>query len=181
MNEHPDTETRTSEKPKKKAFRRLLLLLLLLVLGTASFFVYRKFTEDRGTYKDRDARLGILPGMSEEEVQQRLNTVVSEGMMNVSMNPHPVFLDGKSPGTLRIENIEQNHYSYQVSITLDDTGEEIYESGLLDPGYFIDEAKLSTALAKGEYPATARFLAYEGADEKPIGAAVVKISITVEK
>lgn len=183
MSKQLETAGNQPEKPKKKVLRKILLLLVLLLLGWSSFFVYQKYFHNQDVYKDRDAKLGILPGMTEEEVQQRLNTVVSEGMMNVSMNPHPVFVDGKSAGSLRIENIEQNHYSYQVTITLDDTGKEIYQSGLLEPGYFIDEAKLTTALKKGEYPATARFLAYQSLDsnEKPIGAAVLKITITVEK
>lgn len=180
MSKQLDTAGNLQEKPRKKALRRLLLLLILLLLGLSVLFVYQNYFRNQDVYKDRDGKLGILPGMTAEEVQQRLNTVVSEGMMNVSMNPHPVFPNGNSAGTLRIENIEQNHYSYQVSITLDDTGEEIYQSGFLEPGYFIDEAKLETVLKKGEYPATARFLAYQEHDENPIGAAVLKISITVE-
>ena len=100
--------------------------------------------------------------------------------MNVSMNPNPVFENGSAQGDLRIENIEKNHYSYTVTITKDDNGEEIYKSGLLEPGYYINEAKLSKNLSAGEYPATARFLAYQNPDEAPIGAAVVKLNITVK-
>lgn len=169
-----------SEKTKGKG-HLIVVLLALLLLGIAFFFAWRYFSPQDEVFKDRDAQLGILPNMSEEEVQQRLNTVVSEGMMNVSINPHPVFEDGKSSGNLRIENIKQNHYSYTVSITRDDTGEEIYKSGLLEPGYYIDEASLTTALEQGDYPATARFLAYQDPKEKPIGAAVIKMTITVSK
>lgn len=160
----------------------MLLLLLFLLLGIAAFFLYQKLQGPQNDiYKDQDAKLGILPGMSEEEIQQRLNAVVSEGMMNVSINPKPVFADGNAQGSLRIENIEQNHYSYVVAITLDKTGETIYESGLLEPGYYIENAKLNISLAQGEYPATARFQAYEKAgDEEPIGAAVLKIVIQVQ-
>lgn len=167
-------------RSKKKRLRKFGFLLFLLLLISSSLFIYQKFSADKGVYSDQDAKLGILPGMSEDEIQQRLNTVVSEGMMNVSMNPQPVFQDGDSPGNLRIENIEQNHYSYQVSITLDDTAEEIYQSGLLEPGYFIDQAKLSKSLPKGSYRATARFLAYADPEEKPIGSAVLKITVVIE-
>ena len=172
---------KTASKNTKRTGRLIVILLVLLLLGTVFFFAWQYFSREGGVYKDRDAKLGILPNMSEEEVQQRLNTVVSEGMMNVSINPHPVFEDGKSPGNLRIENIKQNHYSYIVSITRDDTGEEIYKSGLLEPGYYIEEASLSSALKQGDYPATARFLAYQDPKEKPIGAAVIKMTITVSK
>lgn len=175
-----DSEEIKDSKNKKNK-KRILILLLLLLFGGVLLFGYNYFNKDSDIYKDRDAQLGILPGMSEKEIQQKLNTVVSEGMMNVSINPQPVFPDGKSEGNLRIENIKQNHYSYKVTIMRDDTGEEIYQSGLLQPGYYIENAKLSKPLTKGKYPATARFLAYEKTDEKPIGSAVVKISIVVEK
>lgn len=181
MEEHSVEPVLTETSEKKKRKRWLLLLLLLLSFGAIFCIVYQSLNKQQSLYKDRDAELGIMPGMSEEEIQQRLNTVVSQGMMNVSMNPRPTFKDGASEGSLRIENIKQNHYSYQVTITRDDTGEEIYQSGILEPGYFIESAKLNQVLPKGEYPATARFLAYQNPEEKAIGAAVLKIEIVIEK
>ena len=169
---------------KEKVNKRrgaLLLLLLLLILVLSGFIFFNFFMGDKNDiYKDRDAQLGLLPNMTEEEVRQRLDTVVSEGMMNVSINPHPVFENGSAKGDLRIENIQQNHYSYIVSIIRDDTGEEIYKSGLLMPGYYIENAALDKPLPKGEYDATAKFLAYQNEGEDPIGSAVVKIKLTVQ-
>lgn len=180
------SQAEKKEKDKKKKWMTVLLLLFFCIIVVLLFFLLKKPKEDpkpktEEVFADRDAELGILPGMTEAEIQDRLNEVVAEGMMNISINPTPVFKSGSEKGDLRIENIKANHYSYVVTITLDDSGEEVYKSGLLSPGYYIDKAKLSKNLPKGKYEATARFKAYKKENKKePIGAAAAKIQITVE-
>lgn len=170
----------------KKKWLILLFMILTVIIAVLVFILLKKPNEEpkpqtEEVFADRDAELGILPGMTEAQIQDRLNKVVEEGMMNISINPTPVFKSGAEKGTLRIENIKANHYSYVVTITLDETGEEVYKSGLLSPGYYIEKAKLSKTLPKGKYKATARFKAYQkGESKKPIGAAAAKIEITVE-
>ena len=181
-----DRKEEKEKKDKKKKWLLLLLLLFFCIIIVLLVFLLKKPKEEpkpesQEVFADRDAELGILPGMTTAEIQDRLNEVVAEGMMNISINPTPVFKDGSSKGDLRIENIKANHYSYIVSITLDDTGEEIYKSGLLSPGYFIEKAALSKNLSKGKYEATARFKAYQkGNNKEPIGAAAAKVLITVQ-
>lgn len=95
---------------------------------------------------------------------------------------NPVFSDGASEGTLEIENVPSNKYAQVVSITLDDSGKEIYNSGLIQPNYHIQTDKLSEALAAGTYDCTATFTAYDTSDsENPIevGSAAAKITISV--
>lgn len=67
----------------------------------------------------------------------------------------------------------------QVLITLDDTGELIYETGLIEPNHHIQSAKLDVELEKGEYLATAVFNAYDPETEEYIGSAGAKLTITV--
>lgn len=119
---------------------------------------------------------------SEAEIQEELNRVVEEGTMAISINVNPVFSDGASEGTLEIENVPSNKYAQVVSITLDDSGKEIYNSGLIQPNYHIQTDKLSEALAAGTYDCTATFTAYDTSDsENPIevGSAAAKITISV--
>ena len=172
---------------RKKKGLVMLLLCSISIIGVLVSFLLQKpkeapKTQPEEVFSDRDAELGIMPGMTQAEIQDRLNQVVAEGMMNISINPTPVFKSGEEKGNLRIENIKANHYSYVVTITLDDTGEEIYKSGLLSPGYYIERAALSKPLKKGKYEATARFKAFQkGNNKEPIGAAAAKILITIEK
>ncbi|MEG2189661.1 MAG: hypothetical protein RRY08_07485, partial [Christensenella sp.] len=131
--------------------------------------------------RDLDAAMGQLPYKSEEEVQAAINSVVEDGMFNISINSTPSFENGNAEGTLGIENIPANRYLMQVNITLDDTGEMIYESGLIEPGYFIESAKLKVPLARGIYPATAIFTAIDPNDERDtVGTGSAKIVISVQ-
>ncbi len=95
------------------------------------------------------AQLGQLEGKSEAEIQEELNRVVEEGTMAISINVNPVFDSGDSEGTLEIQNAPGNKYAQVVSITLDDSGKEIYNSGLIQPNYHIQTDKLSEVLAAG--------------------------------
>lgn len=100
----------------------------------------------------------------------------------ISINVNPVFKTGDSEGTLEIENVPNNKYAQVVSITLDDGGAEIYNSGLIQPNYHIQTDKLSQPLEAGTYDCTATFTAYDTSDsENPIevGSAAAKITISV--
>ena len=100
-------------------------------------------------------------------------------MFNISINTAPTFENGKAEGPLQIENVPGNRYLMQVLITLDDTGELIYETGLIEPNHHIQSAKLDVELEKGEYLATAVFNAYDPETEEYIGSAGAKLTITV--
>ena len=122
---------------------------------------------------------GQLPYKSSEDIEKALNTLVDEGMFNIAINQHPVFADGTSEGTIGIENVPGNRYLMQVSVTRDDTGDVIYESGLIDPGYYIEKAALLTDLDAGDYKCTAIFTAYDRETEKEVGTAGANITVSV--
>lgn len=130
--------------------------------------------------RELTAELGLLPGMSDAEITDRLNRKVAESMLNVSINPMPFFADGKSAGNLRIENIPGNNYSFTVTIVRSDNGETILVTGLIDPGYFVENMKLDTVLPKGEYLCVANFKAYDPESLSEIGETGTQILITVE-
>lgn len=159
------------EPPKKKKKRWLivLLLLLLLAVGAAVFyFLFWNREEQPRIDKELSAKAGLLPSHSEEDLQKLLNETVEEGMVNISINPDPVFRDGKSEGNLNIENIPANHYDLQVDITLEESNEIVYRSGLIEPGHYVDNAKLTKRLKKGDYKAVAVFTAYYPDNETDI-------------
>lgn len=154
-------EQKEKEKKGKKKWLILLLLLLLIAVGVAVFyFMYLKDDGQPRIEKELAAKAGLLPSHSKEELQELLNKTVQEGMVNISINPDPIFKDGKSAGTLNIENIPANHYDLQVDITLEDSGEKVYSSGLIEPGHYVDNAKLTKTLKQGDHKAVAVFTAY---------------------
>ncbi|MEG2625559.1 MAG: hypothetical protein RR956_04740 [Christensenella sp.] len=156
----------------------LLVLLYALVLKPAEQNAITA-AQDEELQKEENASLGILPGMSDEEVQDRINRVVADSMLNVSMNVEPSFQNGTAQGSLNIENIPGNKYSFIVEITREDNGEVIYKSGLIDPGYYVQYAKLDKVLPQGEYPCSAKFTAYNQETKKEVGTAGMQIRLSV--
>lgn len=128
---------------------------------------------------DPNAQAGQAPYKSPEEIQAELDRVVEEGMFNISIASVIEFADGTSPGTAYIENVPGNRYLMQVALTLDDTGETVYESGVLKPDSFIDSITLTKDLEPGTYPATATFTALEQDSLEDAGKAAAKLTLVV--
>ena len=156
-------------------------VLLLLVLGILAFLLLRApKAGPSGLAREAAALAGQLEGKTEEQIVEELNRIVEEGMFNISINTQPEFPDGSSPGNLCIENSPANHYLMVVEITLNDTGEQVYTSGALEPNYHIQEAKLDRALAKGTYPATATFYAYTADTQELVGTAGAEMQLIIQ-
>ncbi len=160
MDNMAEQQKETSQRKNKKL--TVLVLILLLLLGVAAGMYYRLMQNRNMDRLARDAMAlgGMLPGKTPQEIEDLLNEKVAEGMINIGIAARPVFEENGKRGRVGIENIAANNYSFQITITLDDTGEVIYESGLVDPGYYIEFAELKRTLQAGNYPATARFVTY---------------------
>lgn len=178
-------ELKTPEKMESRTDGGKKLLLAACVLLAAALVVLLVIllrtpkAGPSGVVRDTTALAGQLENKTEDEIIAELNRVVDEGMFNISINATPTFPDGKSEGPLQIENVPGNRYLMQVQITLDDTGELIYETGLIEPNHHIQTARLDVELDKGEYLATAVFNAYDPQTEEYVGSAGAKMTITV--
>ena len=194
-------ELRQKQKKRKRRKLALLCILLpvLLVAGGRYLGRYLQAQQEEKLQKELDADVGILPGMSEEEIQDRLNRNVAEGRLNISINPTPEYASGTAPGDIRIENIKGNKYSFTVTVTCigassdagagEHVGEVVLKTGLIDPGSYVREKKLDVALPKGQYTCVATFDAYKNVpdettgedDYRQVGSAGTQILITVKE
>ena len=102
-------------------------------------------------------------------------------MFNISINPDIRMTSGRAEAELRVENIPANHHLMSVTLSRDDTGEVLYASGLIEPGYHIQAVPLETVRPGGSYTATALFTAYDLETEQPAGQAAARVRITVAK
>lgn len=165
------------KKREKKLRRRvlLLILLLLLLIGGCSAYMWDRKGND-GIEREIAAEVGIMPGMSPEEIQDRLNRRVAESRLNASINTEPVFENGRAKGDIRIENIPGNNYSFIVTLTVTDAnenegakdhiGEVIMKTGLIDPNTYVYEKALDVNLPRGAYTCTATFTAYKEVEKE---------------
>ena len=182
------------EPKQKKKKRWLILLLILLLLGAAGAAAYQFYENSRPKSKfemDQNALAGFLPGKTEEEIQAELSRIIEEGKFNVSMNSQMILKNGKLD--IRVENVPANHYNMQVDLYLypnegsQEGAELIYQSGVIKPGYNIEEVDVKTKIPAGVYDGQAVFHALQtrsnAADEsdmEEIGATALNVVIKVE-
>lgn len=146
-------------------------LVILAVVGLAAALTLGIFTAVRMIRKPADSKddskAGIVyddsaveggwDNLSPEEIEQKLNEKVAEGMINISMNTAPYFEDGKAEGNIMIVNESINNYPQQVEFIRNDTGEQIYQSKAIPVGSKIECAALDVELPAGSYECTAMF------------------------
>lgn len=79
--------------------------------------------------------------------QEELNMLVEEGKMNVNYSSKAVF-DGRISEHFNIKNIKNNHHAIEFQL-YDETGDCIYSSKKLAPGYEMTGIELEKELTKG--------------------------------
>ena len=167
----------------------LAIAFLICAIGTGIFLITRLVSKPL-TKEEARAKAGIVydsaaveggwDNLSPEEIAEKLNEKVAEGMINISMNTAPYFEDSTAEGNLMIVNESINNYPQKVQIVRNDTGEQVYESGAIAVGSKIERAKLDVVLPAGTYECTAYFHNLDPESGAIIGTAGAVITITVK-
>ena len=169
-------------------------LVILAVVGLAAALTLGIFTAVRlirkpaaskddpkmGIVYDESAIEGGWDNLSPEEIAEKLNEKVAEGMINISMNTAPYFENGTAEGNVMIVNEAINNYPQEVQIVRNDTGEQIYQSKAIPVGSKIERAKLDVVLPAGTYECTAYFHNLDPVSGEIIGTAGAIITITIK-
>ena len=169
-------------------------LVILAVVGLAAALTVGIFTAVRmirkppaskddpktGIVYDSSAVEGGWDNLSPEEIAEKLNEKVAEGMINISMNTAPYFENGKAEGNVMIVNESINNYPQKVQIVRNDTGEQIYESNAIPVSSKIERAMLDVTLPAGTYECTAYFHNLDPESGEIIGTAGAIITITIK-
>ena len=167
----------------------LAVAFLVCAIGAGIFLITRLVSKpltqedargQTGIVYDSSAVEGGWDNLSPEEMAEKLNEKVAEGMINISMNTAPYFENGTADGNIVIVNESINNYPQKVQIIRNDTGEQIYESGAIAVGSKIERAKLDVALPAGTYECTAYFHNLDPETGEIIGTAGAIINITIQ-
>ena len=167
----------------------LAVAFLVCAIGAGIFLITRLVSKpltkedargQTGIVYDSSAVEGGWDNLSPEEIAEKLNEKVAEGMINISMNTAPYFENGKAEGNVMIVNESINNYPQKVQIVRNDTGEQIYESGAIAVGSKIERAKLDVVLPAGTYECTAYFHNLDPETGEIIGTAGAIINITIK-
>ena len=167
----------------------LAVAFLVCAIGAGIFLITRLASKplakedaraQTGIVYDSSAVEGGWDNLSPEEIAERLNQKVAEGMINISMNTAPYFENGKAEGNVMIVNESINNYPQKVQIVRNDTGEQIYESNAIPVSSKIERAMLDVTLPAGTYECTAYFHNLDPESGEIIGTAGAIITITIK-
>ena len=167
----------------------LAVAFLACAIGAGIFLITRLVSKPL-TKEDARGQTGIVyddaaieggwDNLSPEEIAEKLNEKVAEGMINISMNTAPYFENGASEGNVMIVNESINNYPQKVQIVRNDTGEQIYESNAIPVSSKIERAMLDVTLPAGTYECTAYFHNLDPESGEIIGTAGAIITITIK-
>ena len=167
----------------------LAVAFLVCAIGAGIFLITRLVSKpltkedargQTGIVYDSSAVEGGWDNLSPEEIAEKLNEKVAEGMINISMNTAPYFEDGTAEGNVMIVNESINNYPQQVEFIRNDTGEQIYQSDAIPVGSKIERAALDVELPAGTYECTAMFHNLDPETGDIIGTAGAIITITIK-
>ena len=167
----------------------LAVAFLVCAIGAGIFLITRLVSKPLSK-EDARAKAGIVydssaveggwDNLSPEEIAEKLNEKVAEGMINISMNTAPYFEDGKAEGNVMIVNESINNYPQQVEFIRNDTQEVIYQSKAIPVGSKIERAALDVELPAGTYECIAMFHNLDPVSGEIIGTAGAIINITIK-
>ena len=167
----------------------LAVAFLVCAIGVGIFLITRLVSKpltkedargQTGIVYDSSAVEGGWDNLSPEEIAEKLNEKVAEGMINISMNTAPCFENGKAEGNVMIVNESINNYPQQVEFIRNDTQEVIYQSKAIPVGSKIERAALDVELPAGTYECTAMFHNLDPVSGEIIGTAGAIINITIK-
>ena len=98
---------------------------------------------------------GRLPGYEDAEINTDRNAFF------YLLNSEVVFDKPSAAGNVMIENTVGNVYNMDVGFALEDTGEEIYRSAVLEPGQYVVSDKLDVLVKKGVYDVLATISVFD--------------------
>lgn len=85
------------------------------------------------------------------ELDRNRELVVPLGNISIFMNTSITMDNGNDTASVLIQNNKSNEYAQRIEFIDYITGEIIYNSGIVKPGYSIDEDRLNIRLSRGEY------------------------------
>lgn len=174
-----ETKAPAKKDSGKKKYILVALLIVLCLCAGGYYYVHSWLPDDNKLAREKDAKEGYLPGMTEAEIQAMMEEKVAEGSVQISINSELIFKDGKSAGDIRIENSRNNHYLMVVEFVRKDNNETIYKSGAMEPGNYLEKARLDVDLPAGEYPVAVHFKNYDLKSEEFIGEAIAESVVYV--
>lgn len=169
-------KTKNEERSKKRRWL-LLLLLLLLIGGGAGYYWYqqRPTSVVSGDFlpEGKDARK-----MSDDELMKAAQKKVDASRFNLVIKPEIEVDKQTGLSNVAIKNPANNAFPVNVEIRLKDSGELVYTSGAIQPGYEIKTGRFEK-IPEGKQTGAATFTLYDQETKQKKGQVAATVDIAV--
>lgn len=113
-------------------------------------------------------------------IQKEIDAKVADGMFMTDMNIEWSFPNGKSTSPdAYVGNMQNNHRPINFDLIRSDTGEVIYTSDVIPPGYSIREITLDTDLQAGTYPMVCKYHLLDAETGESASSLAVNITVRI--
>lgn len=168
---------------RRRGYVILLALALLLALLLASL-LRGEAPPGYNPKMEPNAVSGVMPGKSQELLQQEMDQQAQDKQVTVTVNSEIVFASAQAEGNILFENSSINEgklLRLELYLGEDDSGTMIYETGYLRPGSYVPSARLDVELEPGSYACTAYVYVNRESDERYLGRlAVGNINVIIQ-
>lgn len=157
----------------------LFAALALLLLALCGFLIHSAVTgEPEPTPAPAPGSIDTNAQLGEGELSVPAKTETKGKQIKVNGIATMNLKAGQIEQNFVFSNPEENPCYFKIEIALQDTGEVIYTSGLLPPGYSISKFNLNRALDAGTYPIVVHFNAFSfDTEQRPLNNMDVKTTI----
>ena len=141
------------EKKENKVLKALLLLVLAVALVAGGYFLAQKQAQS-GPVTNNDLTQSYE--FEEGQTQQIQQAQQSAGIEIPGYSIIPVKANSTEV-EIELYNPDQNNVYFQITLLLKDTGEQLYQSKLIQPGQHLYKIELARGLEPGEYNAIVQY------------------------
>lgn len=105
---------------------------------------------------------------------------LDEGLSNVSAAAE-MYANIQGLCAARFQNWAENRFSVRVTLVRSATGEVLYQSGLMDPGTYVEYVQLEIQLKAGWYPCQVVWEFYQPDTQEPVGKAAQSAVVIIQE
>lgn len=137
------------ERNNKNVIYKIIILLLLVIIIALLIFRCSSNKNENKPVSEYEDKINKITKIDYSKRQDELNKIVEDGMINIKYMSSAVF-KGKVSESFKVENNQNNHGDMIFEI-YDETGNTIYKSKKIQPGYQLTDIELEKDMAKGKH------------------------------
>ena len=145
------------------------IIAIVILIAAGGFFLARKNTLSGGLKMEKNT----------VKWNQNLESVDESADIQIPYYSDIYMDDGADSIDMVLVNPKENECYFTYTFILNETGEEIYQSDLIEPGRALEEVKLNQKMISGTYKLDIRIDTYSIEEQNPLNNAIVSTNLIV--